>query len=46
MEKAYAEKWGENVYIKLETGGEALIPLSEICEIAERFNLDIEGYEC
>ncbi len=45
-EKAIVEKWGKNAYIKLESGGEALVPLTEICKLAERFNLELKGYKC
>jgi len=44
--KAKVEVWGKVAYVKLETGGEALIPLSELCGFAKRFGLVLEGYDC
>ena len=45
-EKAWVEIWGKTVYLKLESGGEALVPLDELCKVAERFNLELMNYEC
>jgi len=45
-EKAIVEIWGKNAYLKLESGGEALVPVEELCRIAKRFNLKLENYHC
>jgi len=45
-EKARVEIWGKTAYVKLESGGEALVPIEEVCRLAERFNLELENYEC
>ncbi len=45
-EKAVVEIWGKNAYLKLESGGEALVPVEELCRLAKRFNLKLENYQC
>jgi hypothetical protein len=45
-EKAIIEKWGKILYIKTETGKEALVPEEDICNLIERFNLEVDGVKC
>lgn len=44
--KAEVTLRGKLASITLETGGRALVPVEELCQIARRFNLILKGYEC
>ncbi|MCC6010279.1 MAG: hypothetical protein QXW41_04530 [Fervidicoccaceae archaeon] len=44
--KARVEVKGKLALITLENGGQALVPLEELCNIARRFGLELENYEC
>jgi len=45
-EKAWVKVEGDIAIIKLESGGMAVVPKTEICKLAERFNLVYENYSC
>ncbi|MBE9391557.1 hypothetical protein IOK49_05680 [Fervidicoccus fontis] len=45
-EKAIIEKWGKILYIKTETGKEALVPEEDLCNLIERFKLEVDGVKC
>ncbi len=45
-EKARVEIKGDIVILRTESGAQAVIPLREVCRLAERFNLIIENFEC
>ena len=32
--------------IETEEGALAVVPLDEVCKLAERYNLVVEGYDC
>jgi len=42
-EKAKVKVVGRSVFVELESGAKAFIPLEKICEAAKRFNLCLEG---
>ena len=44
--RAKVEDWGENMLVVLEHGGQALVPREELCNLAKRFNLVYENYDC
>lgn len=44
--RARIEDWGENALVVLEHGGQALVPFEELCNLAKRFNLVFENYDC
>ena len=44
--RARVEDWGDNYLVVLEHGGKALVPVEELCNLAKRFNLVYENYEC
>ncbi len=44
--RARVEKRGELAILQLDNGTTAVVPLQELCKIADRFNLDIENYKC
>ncbi|BAN90484.1 hypothetical protein [Aeropyrum camini] len=37
---------GNLVLVETELGQKCVVPESELCSLAERFGLDIEGVEC
>jgi len=41
-EKAKIKVVGRSVFVELESGAKAFIPLEKICEAAKRFNLCLE----
>lgn len=45
-QKARVEIKGKLALLTLENGGQALVPIEELCNIARRFNLELENYEC
>ena len=45
-EDAYVEVKGDVALLRTASGALALLPLREVCKIAERFNLRIHGYKC
>ncbi len=45
-EDAYVEVKGDVAILRTASGAQALLPLREVCRIAERFNLRIHGYRC
>ncbi len=45
-EDAYVEVKGDVALIRTASGALALLPLREVCKIAERFNLRLHGYRC
>lgn len=44
--KARVEIRGKVAYLKLESGGEAIVPVSELCNLARRFNIELKNYDC
>lgn len=45
-EKAWVKVEGDIAIVKLESGSMAVIPKTEVCRLAERFNLVYENYSC
>ncbi len=45
-EDAYVEVKGDVALLRTASGAQALLPLREVCRIAERFNLRLHGYRC
>jgi len=45
-ERAWVKIEGDIAIIKLENGGMAVVSKTEICKLAERFNLVYENYSC
>lgn len=45
-EKGRVEIWGKIAYLKTEKGKEALIPINDLCSVAERFEIELENYKC
>lgn len=45
-EDAYVEVKGDIALLRTASGATALLPLREVCKLAERFNLRVHGYKC
>ncbi|AEM39423.1 hypothetical protein Pyrfu_1566 [Pyrolobus fumarii 1A] len=45
-EEAIVEVKGDIAVLKTASGAQALLPIREVCKIAERFNLKLRGYRC
>ena len=45
-EDAYVEVKGDVALLKTASGAQALLPVREVCRIAERFNLRLHGFKC